>query len=148
MNHELKKNPAMSKTDQEKLNNKRGSSKNAKILICSPSNSNCDEITRRIKELKSRPLLRPNNTKTDCSILRLCSREANAREFDDFNLEILYKKHLNELINRKQCDKSSSLKEHYSNLKMKESALKKKIKILKNSNESETNLVIQKQKPC
>jgi hypothetical protein len=112
------------------------------MLICSPSNGGCDELTRRIKILKDSKYSNLNTlNKKDFTIVRVGRSESIHKDSDDFNLEQLCKKKFEELLRKKQCEKSSSLHEHFKTLQNTENTLIKKIKLLKSSSANNVNLV-------
>jgi hypothetical protein len=108
---------------------------NFKLLICSPSNGNCDELARRMKELKNKEIMNSNKKKT-ISIVRLGRSETLNKELEEFNFEILTKKRVEDLTRKKQTEKSSSLQEYYKSMQNREIILRKRIKTLKSSTNS------------
>jgi len=106
----------------------------AKLLICSPSNGNSDEILRRVlEELSSRKLFHSNNTRSYCNIVRIGSKEGCNRSCEDFeahNFEIMYKKRLEYLLDQKQSEKSTSVLQHVKDIHEREKNLRQMIKIL------------------
>jgi hypothetical protein len=113
-----------------------------KLLICSPSNGGCDELTRRLKahrdHHKTKSFLSYSNK--EFQIVRLGRTESMHRDCEQVYFENLVRIKLDELVRKKELEKSSSLKSHYVELETKENILKKKIKALKAS--STTNPVI------
>lgn len=112
---------------------------NFKILICSPSNGGCDELTRRIKSLitKKNSNLSTFEMKRDFNLVRIGRSDNIHRDCEDVTLDILSRKKLDELVCNKQMEKSNSLQEHYKHLKNTEQILSKKIKALKTGNSNE-----------
>lgn len=115
---------------------------NFKMLICSPSNGGCDELTRRIKALKESKYSNLNTlNKKDFTIVRVGRSESIHKDSDDFNLDFLCKKKFEDLLRKKQCEKSSSLHDHFKTLQNTENTLIKKIKLLKSSSTANENIV-------
>lgn len=123
-------------TGKEALNKKLNS---FKLLICSPSNGGCDELTRRIINLRNKKnsSINPIEIKREFNIVRVGRNDNIHRDCEEVTLEVLYKKKFDELICKKQLEKSNSLKEHYNNLKNTEQIMRQKLKAFKNSNANE-----------
>lgn len=100
-----------------------------RLLICSPSNGGCDELTRRLK------VLRKDRTSAlqNLTIVRVGRNENIHTDCDDVGFDAMVKAKIDELICKKQLEKTSSLKDHYNTLLSTERNLKKKIEILKTS---------------
>jgi len=132
-NKDPKLNPAITKPGKVEIQN--STKTRAKFLICSPSNSNCDEILRRaVKEFGSTQLTRLNNTRSYCKILRFGYKEACSRSNENFEVnsfEILFRKKLDDLLVRKQSQNSKSIQEHVKNIDEREMSYRKKIEIVK-----------------
>jgi superfamily I DNA and/or RNA helicase len=104
----------------------------SKILICSPSNSGCDELTRKIKNnkmAKNSNLKRVGNR--DILIVRVGRTDSIHRDSDEFGLDFLTEKKCDELISKSQLEKSSSLKLQYDQFNKVIPVLEKKLKIAK-----------------
>ena len=114
---------------------------NFKLLICSPSNSGCDEITRRIKEIKHKQVLKVDQKK-DIMIVRLGRTDNMHKDGEEFNLDVLSRRRFEELMTKKQCEKSKSLQEFYTTFITKENNYIKKRNALKASNQPNLNQVI------
>lgn len=114
-----------------------------KLLICSPSNGGCDELTRRLKahrdHHKTKSFLSYSNK--EFLIVRLGRTESMHRDCEQVYFDNLVKIKLDELIRKKELEKSSSLKSHYVELETKENILRKKIKALKASSSTNPTVV-------
>ena len=101
-----------------------------KILICSPSNYGCDEIVRRLSCDK------------ELSVVRVGVSNSIHADSDKINFNNLVKKKFQELLNKKQCEKSSSLREQYESFTLRESQFRKRLKELYSATVCDHNAVI------
>lgn len=135
---EAAKDPKKPNTLQNALNKK-----DFKVLICSPSNGGCDELTRRIKHLKTKSHSSLHMLSRDTSgfnIVRVGRPDSIHQDCQDIALDNLAKTKIEELVCRKHSEKSDSLMDHYNHLKTTEINLVKKINNLKLSS-SNQNIV-------
>ena len=95
---------------------------NLKILICSPSNGGCDELTRRFKSFKNK--LRHEKIR-ELNVVRVGRIESMHRDCDEITLDNLSRKKFEELVTKKNCEKSNSLNEHYKQLTLREETMRK-----------------------
>lgn len=115
------------------------------MLICSPSNGGCDELTRRLKKLKTKKnssLQAIEQAKGSFRIVRIGRSDNIHRDCEEFMFESLLKSKIDELTCKKQSEKSKSLAEHYKSLKNTEVILTKKIQAVKASSNPNQNDVL------
>lgn len=113
-------------------------------MICSPSNGGCDELTRRLKHSRntdrSSALYAIHHGQAGSSsslsgvrIVRVGRSEGIHSDCDDVGFESMVKIKMDELMCKRQADRSSSWMQHYNELVMAERTLKMKIHALKSS---------------
>ncbi|CAF1098735.1 unnamed protein product [Brachionus calyciflorus] len=109
---------------------------NFKLLICSPSNGGCDELTRRIKTLRDKKNSSINELvmKRECNIVRVGRNDSIHRDCEEITLEYLFKKKLDQLIFEKKSEKSESLSSHFKSLQQTEKMLTSRVKAFKMAN--------------
>ena len=111
-------------------------SQHTKILICSPSNSGCDELTRKIRNSKNSPSSYINSIgNRNLLIVRVGRTESLHRDSEEFSLEHLAEMKCDELVRKSLLTKTSSLKEQYNSFLNMEKVLEKKLKIARLSPE-------------
>lgn len=143
--------PAASNTYEKQTSENSGGAsvheqqKKFRLLICSPSNGGCDELTRRIKMLRherTSALHAFENWRGHrFSIVRVGRADSirSANDGDDVGFDAMVKSRIDQLICKKQSERSSSLMEHYKTLITAENNLRKKIQMLKSSSSVNKN---------
>jgi senataxin len=121
--------------------NNTDSNKNKfKVLICSPSNGGCDEITRRLIRLRNHYFTQSDNP-NEFSIVRVGRSESMNKDCASVNLDSLWKSKLQDIIHKKRCNVSQSLIVHNQKLLETEQTLKKKISLLEKNASNKQNTV-------
>lgn len=118
-------------------------SRKFRLLICSPSNGGCDELTRRLKQARidrsSAFHALEQQQKRRLSIIRIGRVESIHADCDDVGFDQMVKAKIDELAFKKQSEKSVSLKENYNSLLNTEKNLRKKIEAMKTSSSTNKN---------
>ncbi|RNA26770.1 putative helicase senataxin [Brachionus plicatilis] len=117
---------------QPKVNEKN---LNLKIMICSPSNGGCDELTRRIKKLKEQTwsAIYERVLQREAKVVRVGRTESIHKDCEEMTLDFLYKKAFDQLMMEKKTTKSESLTSHYKNLQFHEKKFTIRVKEFKTS---------------
>lgn len=114
-----------------------------RLLICSPSNGGCDELTRRLKQMRKDRTSAIHAIESwrghRFNIIRVGRADSIHSDCDDVGFEAMVKAKVDQLICKKQSERSSSLAEHYNTLLTTENNLRKKISILKTSSTTNQN---------
>lgn len=117
--------------------------KKFRLLICSPSNGGCDELTRRLKKMRHDRTsvfhAIENSRGHRFNIIRVGRTDSIHSDCDDVGFDAMVKAKMDQLICKKQSERSSSLMEHYNTLITTENNLRKKIKLLKESSSANKN---------
>ena len=94
--------------------------KKFRLLICSPSNGGCDELTRRLKQLRKDRTSALHAVESmrgsKLSIVRVGRSESIHADCDDVVFEVMVKGKIDELMMKKQSERSNSLSDHYHTL--------------------------------
>lgn len=114
-----------------------------RLLICSPSNGGCDELTRRIKLMRKDRTSALHNIEAQRGhrfcIIRVGRSDSIHSDCDDVGFDAMVKTKIDQLICKKQSERSRSLMEHYNHLLTTENNLRKKIQMLKSGSSVNKN---------
>ena len=87
---------------------------NLRLLVCSPSNGNCDELAKRIMALNA---LKGGQLCSSCrhelQVVRIGRPDSIHQDCEPIMFDAQWRRKINELVIVKQCEKSSSLMGQY-----------------------------------